>query len=141
MEFKKPKTILAILKKNEELETELRINGKDAGMMFKTDADAFWIEMGEALGTNTTCTYLILNQCGLEDSHVSSLWAGLEKNCAILSLHLDDNDIGDNGIMTLASVLKKNPNLKELSLDGNQIGNFGAKALGDMLKRIIVWKV
>ena len=80
MEIREARTILEILKKNEEFRTELGINGEDAGMMNKKEADALWIEIGEALGTNTTCTYLTLTNCGLEDSPVSSLNAqGWEK--------------------------------------------------------------
>ena len=135
MEIREARTILEILKKNEELETDLYLNGEDAaGIMNKKEADVFWIEMGEALGTNTTCRVLTLNNCGMEDSHVSSLSAGLKQNYVLLSLRLVDNKISDNGAIALASALKEHPSLKELSLDGNQIGNLGAKALGDMLK-------
>ena len=79
MKNKRPTTILAILKNNEKLESELEMNGDEAGTMNKEEADAFWIAIGEALETNTNCHSLDLDHCGLEDSHVSSLCAGLKE--------------------------------------------------------------
>jgi hypothetical protein len=110
----------------------------------------------------TSCTAVLLDQSGMDDSHVAELaehlernrelkvvslasnsigadgaralaWA-LERNPAITSLHLDHNFIGDEGARALARVVEKTSTITTLNLVGNSIGDDGARALAAALE-------
>ena len=47
----------------------------------------------------------------------------LSKGCSIVTLNLDDNEVGIHGLIAIAEALKVNASLQSLSLDSNQLTN------------------
>ena len=47
----------------------------------------------------------------------------LSKHCSIVTLNLDDNEVGIHGLIAIAGALKVNASLQSLSLDKNQLTN------------------
>lgn len=78
--------------------------------------------------------HLMLRFCGVDDSLLSRLLAGIADNSALNYLDLVGNRFTDAGIRSLSKTLAHNECVQQLDLSQNGIGDSGAAALSGMLK-------
>lgn len=77
-----------------------------------------------------------LSGCGIGNQAVSKICHGLlQKNTALTSLDLTENNINDEGAACLAQVLEKNTALRVLKLEMNYISDHGIEKLCEALSK------
>ncbi|CAF3971783.1 unnamed protein product, partial [Adineta steineri] len=91
--------------------------------------------LANALETNNTLITLALNDNEIGDLGAQYLANILEQNTTLSSLDLSSNEIGDDGIAHLANALKQNKTLTTLFLGCIMIGSQGVHDLADALKQ------
>eukprot|EP00812_Abedinium_dasypus_P011919 NODE_545_length_1486_cov_445.815514.p1 GENE.NODE_545_length_1486_cov_445.815514~~NODE_545_length_1486_cov_445.815514.p1 ORF type:complete len:428 (-),score=147.61 NODE_545_length_1486_cov_445.815514:186-1349(-) len=90
--------------------------------------------LAEALKTNKTLEWLLLQGNNIGDDGAKALAEALKSNDTLKKLFLDNNCIGSYGAKALAEALKSNDTLEKLYLGRNRIGSDGAEALAEALK-------
>jgi Ran GTPase-activating protein (RanGAP) involved in mRNA processing and transport len=91
-------------------------------------------EIAHELATNTTLTYLKLNENAIGDNGARAIANALTKNRTLGSIDLRGNSIGDAGAVAIAMALLQSTSLKTLYLQSNGIGPAGAIALSETLR-------
>lgn len=98
--------------------------------IFGQDLRRYAIAVGKTLNALPSLRTLDLNGCRLMPSEAIALSAILANNTTIVSLQLEDNEIGDEGAVAIGHMLKNNNRtLKEIVLDDNGITPHGQFAL------------
>ena len=72
---------------------------------------------------------VVLRHSGLDDSKAKEIGEALKSNSTLTYLDMSYNFIGDSGAMALSSALKINSTLTELNLGYNPIGDEGTLSL------------
>ena len=84
-----------------------------------------------------------LDECMIEDHHISRLCAALENNTRILSLDLSGNQITDEGVFQICDCLAQGaaPDLIELNMRNIMIESDGEKSIANLMKMRKVLRV
>lgn len=84
-----------------------------------------------------------LDECMIEDHHISRLCAALENNTHILSLDLSGNQITDEGVFQICDCLAQGaaPDLIELNMRNILIESDGEKSIANLIKMRKVLRV
>lgn len=108
------------LKDNSKSLVELKLG-------FETISEKDFIDLTNALKTNTTLQKLYLNDLDLTDRHIKYLTSILESNKTLQLLDVSNNHLSDRDVELLANSLASNFTLASINVQGNdRVTNFGS---------------
>lgn len=87
------------------------------------------VQFGQAMGINTSITYLDVSYNAFGNDAGSALGDALLDNKTLKTLLISNNNIDSRACFTICAAVQENFSIRRVSLDGNPIGEGGARAV------------